>query len=168
MIGFSFQGVYSLKPFSVRLNSLLILFVGFGVLCMYTWCQTFLTKCSGSFSLFQEMKTTHYVTIDNVVCAYFDQVENLVGFGSNNRESIAQLVWAFFNYWAYHHDYANDVISVRTGSILRWDRHYLVDCLFWKAKNRKRTQFWTRCSLLAANALKTGLVGLGMIVTWYA
>ncbi|XAR63142.1 Polynucleotide adenylyltransferase [Bertholletia excelsa] len=67
----------------------------------------------------QEMERTYSVTIDNVECAYFDQVDKLSGFGSHNRESIAQLVWSFFNYWAYCHDYATDVISVRTGSILR-------------------------------------------------
>ena len=65
------------------------------------------------------MERTCVVNVDNIECAYFDQVENLSGFGSPNRESIAQLVWAFFNYWAYCHDYANEVISVRTGSMLR-------------------------------------------------
>lgn len=65
------------------------------------------------------MRVTYSVTIDNVECAYFDQVEKLRDFGSRNRESIAQLVWAFFHYWAYCHDYTNDVISVRTGSTLR-------------------------------------------------
>ncbi|KAL2492166.1 Nucleotidyltransferase family protein [Abeliophyllum distichum] len=66
----------------------------------------------------QGMDITYSVTIDNVECAYFDQVEKLRDFGSRNRESIAQLVWAFFHYWAYCHDYANDVISVRTGCTL--------------------------------------------------
>ncbi|KAF5952975.1 hypothetical protein HYC85_010919 [Camellia sinensis] len=66
----------------------------------------------------QGMERTYAVTVDNIECAYFDQVEKLSGFGSRNRESIAQLVWTFFNYWAYCHDYANDVISIRTGSIL--------------------------------------------------
>ncbi|PSS24195.1 UTP:RNA uridylyltransferase [Actinidia chinensis var. chinensis] len=66
----------------------------------------------------QGMERTYVVKVDNIECAYFDQVEKLSGFGSRNRESIAQLVWAFFNYWAYCHDYTNDVISVRTGSIL--------------------------------------------------
>ncbi|XP_028123986.1 UTP:RNA uridylyltransferase 1-like isoform X2 [Camellia sinensis] len=66
----------------------------------------------------QGMEITYAVTVDNVECAYFDQVEKLSSFGSRNKESIAQLVWAFFNYWAYWHDYANDVLSVRTGSVL--------------------------------------------------
>ncbi|KAL0428965.1 UNVERIFIED_CONTAM: UTP:RNA uridylyltransferase 1 [Sesamum radiatum] len=66
----------------------------------------------------QGMEITYFTIVDNVECAYFDQVEKLQNFGLRNGESIAQLVWAFFHYWAYCHDYANDVISVRTGSTL--------------------------------------------------
>ncbi|XP_027115025.2 UTP:RNA uridylyltransferase 1-like [Coffea arabica] len=75
----------------------------------------------------QGMETTYSETVDNVECAYFDQVENVIGFGSHNREGIAKLVWAFFSYWAYCHDYADDVISIRTGTVLS-----------------KRTKDWTR------------------------
>ncbi|KAL8267800.1 hypothetical protein R6Q59_001598 [Mikania micrantha] len=66
----------------------------------------------------QRMEITYKVNVDNVECSYFDQVDKLQGFGSRNGESISQLVWAFFNYWAYCHDYANDVISIRMGSLL--------------------------------------------------
>ncbi|KAL3381281.1 hypothetical protein AABB24_001420 [Solanum stoloniferum] len=64
----------------------------------------------------QGMEATYSVTVGNIECAYFDKVEKLYGFGSHNGESLARLVWAFFSYWAYYHDYANDVISVRSGS----------------------------------------------------
>lgn len=70
-------------------------------------------------ALLQEMQPTYAVTVDGIECAFFDQVGKLQHFGSVNRESIAELLWAFFSYWAYHHDYANDVISVRTGGIIR-------------------------------------------------
>ncbi|KAK6918461.1 TUTase nucleotidyltransferase domain [Dillenia turbinata] len=66
----------------------------------------------------QVLETTYKVTVDDIECAYFDQVDSLVDFGAQNKECIAQLVWKFFNYWAYCHDYANSVISVRTGRIL--------------------------------------------------
>ncbi|KAF3560261.1 hypothetical protein F2Q69_00018096 [Brassica cretica] len=66
----------------------------------------------------QEMEPTCSVRVDNIQCAYFDNVGRLSTFGSGNRETIAELVWGFFNYWAYGHDYANTVVSVRTGSIL--------------------------------------------------
>lgn len=67
----------------------------------------------------QGIGETYSVTLDNIRCAYFDQVEKLHDFGSHNKETIAQLLWSFFSYWAYGHDYASSVISVRTGSIIR-------------------------------------------------
>ncbi|KAL0339384.1 UNVERIFIED_CONTAM: UTP:RNA uridylyltransferase 1 [Sesamum angustifolium] len=42
----------------------------------------------------------------------------LRNFGVRNGEGVAHLVWAFFRYWAYCHDYANDVISIRTSGTL--------------------------------------------------
>ncbi|CAN1188898.1 UTP:RNA uridylyltransferase 1 [Linum perenne] len=66
----------------------------------------------------QRMEATYSVTVDDIECSYFDQVEKLRGYGSRNRETIAQLVWGFFFYWAYCHDYANTVVSVRMGSTI--------------------------------------------------
>ncbi|XP_011069389.1 UTP:RNA uridylyltransferase 1-like [Sesamum indicum] len=66
----------------------------------------------------QRMRATYFATLENVECSYFDQVEKLRNFGARNGEGVAHLVWAFFHYWAYCHDYTNDVISVRTGSTL--------------------------------------------------
>lgn len=74
-----------------------------------------------TFVLHQGMRATYSVTVENIECAFFDQVDKLQDFGSHNRETIAELVWAFFNYWAYSHDYANTVISVRRGRTIRWD-----------------------------------------------
>lgn len=66
----------------------------------------------------QGMEPTYSVTVENRECAYFNEVDRLYGFGARNGETIARLVWAFFTYWAYCHDYTNDVISVRTGHTL--------------------------------------------------
>ncbi|KAJ6851160.1 UTP:RNA uridylyltransferase 1 isoform X2 [Iris pallida] len=66
----------------------------------------------------QELEATCVVTIDGTRCAYFDQVDRLRNFGVQNNESIAGLLWGFFHYWAYYHDYMNDVISVRTGRLI--------------------------------------------------
>ena len=52
------------------------------------------------------------------MCDYYDDVEALQGFGAANAESLAELVWAFFEYWAWKHDYNNAVVSVRTGGFL--------------------------------------------------
>ncbi|KAK1295821.1 hypothetical protein QJS10_CPB15g00699 [Acorus calamus] len=66
----------------------------------------------------QEMEATYKVTVDEVECLYFDQVEKLKNFGAHNNESIGRLLWEFFDYWAYRHDYANAVISIRTGGFI--------------------------------------------------
>ncbi|KNA18482.1 hypothetical protein SOVF_070410 [Spinacia oleracea] len=67
----------------------------------------------------QRMKATYAVTVDNIECAFFDEVEKLRDFGARNNENISKLLWGFFHYWAYCHDYPNHVISVRHGYILR-------------------------------------------------
>ncbi|XP_042504526.1 UTP:RNA uridylyltransferase 1-like isoform X2 [Macadamia integrifolia] len=64
------------------------------------------------------MEATFTVTVDDIECAYLDKVDGLFGFGAQNKESIAQLIWGFFDYWSFRHDHANAVISVRTGSIV--------------------------------------------------
>lgn len=57
-------------------------------------------------------------TVGQWNCDYFDDIESLAGFGAANKESLAELVWAFFEYWAWRHDYNNSVVSVRTGGFL--------------------------------------------------
>lgn len=66
----------------------------------------------------QEMEATYYVTVDDNNCAYFDQVDKLNNYGTHNKETVSSLLWAFFHYWAYQHDYTKDVISIRTGRII--------------------------------------------------
>lgn len=65
------------------------------------------------------MKATYAVTVEGKNCAFFDKVKELRNFGFSNKEDVSELLWGFFNYWAYQHDYTNNVISVRTGSIIR-------------------------------------------------
>ena len=57
-------------------------------------------------------------TVGQWNCDYFDDIKSLEGFGAANKEGLAELVWAFFGYWAWRHDYNNSVISVRTGGFL--------------------------------------------------
>ncbi|XP_052141596.1 UTP:RNA uridylyltransferase 1 isoform X2 [Oryza glaberrima] len=66
----------------------------------------------------QAMEPTYTLVVDGTECAYFDQVDQLKDFCAENKESIAELLWAFFHYWAFHHDYRNDVISVRMGNTI--------------------------------------------------
>ncbi|KXG38754.2 hypothetical protein SORBI_3001G261900 [Sorghum bicolor] len=77
---------------------------------------------AGNLQNIQEMEATYYVKVDENNCAYFDQVEKLNNYGAHNRDTISRLLWAFFHYWAYEHDYTRDVISIRTGRIISKER----------------------------------------------
>eukprot|EP00250_Pteridium_aquilinum_P013837 c21602_g1_i1 orf=134-3388(+) len=66
----------------------------------------------------QEMEPTYMVTVGDIKCAYFDRVDRLKGFGQNNKETLADLVSLFFDYWAFRHNYSRTVISIRTGKFL--------------------------------------------------
>lgn len=62
-------------------------------------------------------RSSHLLPIVAAPCTPW-QVEALRGFGAANTESLADLVWSFFEYWAWRHDYYHTVISVRTGQRL--------------------------------------------------
>lgn len=57
-------------------------------------------------------------TVGRCKCEYMHAVDKLKGFGAANKESLADLVWAFFEHWAWKHDFNNAVVSVRTGTYL--------------------------------------------------
>jgi len=58
---------------------------------------------------------TYNNTINGLRCAYHDQVESLTNFGTRNKDTLAHLLHAFFDYWAWRHDYSNQVASIRVG-----------------------------------------------------
>uniref|UniRef100_A0A0C9RX88 RNA uridylyltransferase n=1 Tax=Wollemia nobilis TaxID=56998 RepID=A0A0C9RX88_9CONI len=72
----------------------------------------------------QEMEATYQVTIGEIECTYYDKVDKLRNYGAENKETLGQLLSAFFDYWAFRHDYANSVISVRTGGLLSKNEKY--------------------------------------------
>lgn len=51
---------------------------------------------------------------------YFNQVSDLkkYKFESENTQSLANLVWEFFEFWAWKHNYLHDVVSIRLGKII--------------------------------------------------
>jgi DNA polymerase sigma len=69
----------------------------------------------------QSMQPTYEVTVGTIKCSYFDKVNTLNNFGARNKESVAELLTYFFDYWASCHDYNRCVISVRTGGYLSKD-----------------------------------------------
>lgn len=62
---------------------------------------------------------TYQFNVHGKQCSYYDRIERLEaehGFhSSHNQESLASLLFAFFDYWAWRHDYSNQVVSIRNG-----------------------------------------------------
>jgi DNA polymerase sigma len=85
------------------------LYVGLSILMQPIYALT---------QLVQAMEPTYALDVDGTECGYFDEVHQLHDFSAENKESIAKLLWEFFHYWAFHHDYRNDVISVRLGKTI--------------------------------------------------
>ena len=56
---------------------------------------------------------TYSATIEGWHCEYFDDVDKLRR-GETNRENLGQLLYAFFDYWAWRHEYTAKVITIRT------------------------------------------------------
>jgi DNA polymerase sigma len=56
--------------------------------------------------------------VDGFDCTYFTDIIQLRGFGSANKESVGELLAAFFRYFAYEFDYETMVLSVRLGRLL--------------------------------------------------
>lgn len=77
-------------------------------------------KLNQMYCFVQKMQPTYEVTVGKIKCAYFDKVNTLKNFGTGNKESVAELLTYFFEYWASCHDYNRAVISVRTGGYLRY------------------------------------------------
>ena len=56
--------------------------------------------------------------VDGFDCTYYRDLVQLRGFGAANRESVGELLAAFFRYYAYEFDYETMVISVRMGRMI--------------------------------------------------
>lgn len=52
---------------------------------------------------------------DGSQSAFADDLDALVGFGEKNQDSLGALLFQFFRFYGYEHDYENAVISVREG-----------------------------------------------------
>jgi DNA polymerase sigma len=56
--------------------------------------------------------------IDGVDVSFFEDFKAIMGFGNANKESLGELLYAFFTYFAYEFDYNSFVLSVRHGKLL--------------------------------------------------
>jgi DNA polymerase sigma len=69
----------------------------------------------------QALPPTISVKVREWKAEFFDDVEALKDFGNENKQTLGELVWQFFEYWAWRHDYMSGVISIRTGTVLPKD-----------------------------------------------
>ena len=56
--------------------------------------------------------------IDGVDCSFQEDVSELNGFGSKNRDTLGALLFGFFRFYSHEFDYENQVLSVRRGKLL--------------------------------------------------
>ena len=55
-------------------------------------------------------------TVGHWKCDYYDKP--MPDFAKENKETLGELVWKFFEFWAWAHDFNNSVVSMRTGRFL--------------------------------------------------
>ena len=60
-----------------------------------------------------------YYTFDGSESGFEDNLDNLRGFGSKNKESLGQLLFHFFRYYGFEYDYDRSIVSVRHGRVLK-------------------------------------------------
>ncbi|TVU31249.1 hypothetical protein EJB05_22930, partial [Eragrostis curvula] len=61
-----------------------------------------------------------FIMISGKATYFFNHTFSNLTLPSN--DTVSRLLWAFFHYWAYEHDYTRDVISIRTGRIISKER----------------------------------------------
>ena len=83
--------------------------------CAFTCCKVGALQCCLSS---RRSRRPSPLKWGNGAHSFFDDVSALEGFGGENKQTLAQLVWDFFEYWAWRHDYNDGVVSIRTGSVI--------------------------------------------------
>jgi Cid1 family poly A polymerase len=94
---------------------------GGGTLTSYTWILMVINflQTRNPPILPSLQKLPHPARYSNGIdVGYFDDISALKDFGSQNKETLGGLLYAFFVKFAFEFDYDNEVISVRTGGIL--------------------------------------------------
>jgi DNA polymerase sigma len=61
---------------------------------------------------------TDRLIVDKYDCTYFSDIDSLVGFGTQNVDSVAELLYGFFRFYAYDYDYIEKVVCIRKASAL--------------------------------------------------
>ncbi|TLD21590.1 putative acetate kinase [Venturia nashicola] len=93
-----------------------------GTLSSYTWTcmvMNFLqTRDPPILPALHQLPHKEWLAKDGTDTGFNDDLEKLKGFGSANKETIGELLFYFFRFYAYEVDYGASVISVRHGKLL--------------------------------------------------
>ncbi|KAL4870381.1 hypothetical protein BDV12DRAFT_184557 [Aspergillus spectabilis] len=93
-----------------------------GTLSSYTWICLIInflqTRQPPILPSLQARPHKKRLTADGLVCSFDDNLNSLVGYGSENKQSLGELFFQFFRYYGHELDYEKYVISVREGRLV--------------------------------------------------
>ncbi|KAL4884110.1 hypothetical protein BJY04DRAFT_225955 [Aspergillus karnatakaensis] len=93
-----------------------------GTLSSYTWICLIInflqTRQPPILPSLQARPHKKRLTADGLVCSFDDNLDSLVGYGNENKQSLGELFFQFFRYYGHELDYEKYVISVREGKLI--------------------------------------------------
>ena len=65
--------------------------------------------------LFRHVKfhLANHRTIDSWDCSYYNDIDSLQRFSTQNTETLGELSASFFRFWAWEFNYGRDAVSIR-------------------------------------------------------
>lgn len=66
----------------------------------------------------QKIPNARSTQVNGQISAFADNLEELRGYGKDNKETLGQLIFHFFRHYGYVFDYADYVVSVKEGRLL--------------------------------------------------
>ncbi|KAL3433607.1 hypothetical protein BDV09DRAFT_196558 [Aspergillus tetrazonus] len=93
-----------------------------GTLSSYTWICLIInflqTREPPILPSLQARPHKKRLTADGLVCSFDDDLDSLVGYGKQNKQSLGELFFQFFRYYGHELDFEKYVISVREGRLI--------------------------------------------------
>ncbi|KAL4737882.1 hypothetical protein BDV11DRAFT_171575 [Aspergillus similis] len=93
-----------------------------GTLSSYTWICLIInflqTREPPILPSLQARPHKKRLTADGLVCSFDDDLDSLVGYGKQNKQSLGELFFQFFRYYGHELDFEKYVVSVREGRLI--------------------------------------------------
>ncbi|RDW74309.1 PAP/25A associated domain family [Aspergillus mulundensis] len=93
-----------------------------GTLSSYTWICLIInflqTREPPILPSLQARPHKKRLTADGLVCSFDDDLDSLMGYGKQNKQSLGELFFQFFRYYGHELDYEKYVVSVREGKLI--------------------------------------------------